>query len=138
MLDEEGRLLENPVHYRDNRTNGMLAESFAKIDKDTFYQITGNQFMEINTAFQLLSLAKNRQELLKRADKMLLMPDLFNYFPTGEKKSRVFHRVHYAIIDAKARNWSEEVDQSPGTSGSYFPTDRSYRYEDRGIDRRNL
>ena len=54
LIDKEGRLLENPVHYRDNRTAGMLEESFKMIGKERFYEITGNQFMEINTAFQLL------------------------------------------------------------------------------------
>ncbi|MEJ8735240.1 MULTISPECIES: rhamnulokinase [Mediterraneibacter] len=121
LLDEKGRLLENPVHYRDNRTNGMLAESFAKIDKDTFYQITGNQFMEINTAFQLLSLAKNRQELLKRADKMLLMPDLFNYFLTGEKKAEYSIASTTQLLDAKARNWSEEVIKALELPAHIFP-----------------
>ena len=87
LVDEAGRLLENPVHYRDSRTEGMLEESFKHIEKEKFYEITGNQFMEINTAFQLLYLLKNRKDLLDRADKMILMPDLFNYFLTGEKKA---------------------------------------------------
>ena len=65
----------------------MIEESFKLIDKEKFYQITGNQFMDLNTAFQLLSLVKTRKELLEKADKMILMPDLFNYFLTGEKKS---------------------------------------------------
>ena len=50
LIDEEGRLLENPVHYRDARTEGMIEESFKLIDKEKFYQITGNQFMDLNTA----------------------------------------------------------------------------------------
>ena len=83
LLDEYGQLLENPIHYRDGRTAGMIEKSFEKISKDEFYEITGNQFMEINTAFQLLSLKENRSHLLERADVMLLMPDLFNYMLTG-------------------------------------------------------
>ena len=59
LLDKDGRLIENPVHYRDSRTAGMVDESFKLIDRNEFYGITGNQFMEINTAFQLLSLVKN-------------------------------------------------------------------------------
>ncbi len=84
LVDKSGFLLENPVHYRDARTAGMLEEAFAKFPRERFYEITGNQFMEINTAFQLLSLQKNRPELLERADRLLLMPDLFNYYLSGE------------------------------------------------------
>ncbi len=87
LLDEYGNILENPVHYRDGRTAGMVEESFKKISKEEFYDITGNQFMEINTAFQLLSLKEKRSHLLERADGMLLMPDLFNYLLTGKKVS---------------------------------------------------
>ncbi len=87
LLDEKGYLLENPVHYRDGRTEGMLEKGFAKIPREHFYGITGNQFMEINTAFQLLALKEQRPELLARADCLLLMPDLFNYFLSGVKKS---------------------------------------------------
>ena len=71
LLDKDGRLIDNPVHYRDARTNGMLDEAFKLISKDDFYKATGNQFMEINTAFQLLSLVRNRPDLLERADNML-------------------------------------------------------------------
>ncbi len=87
LLDEKGYLLENPVHYRDGRTEGMLEKGFSLIPKERFYEMTGNQFMEINTAFQLLSLKEQRPELLQRADCLLLMPDLFNYFLSGVKKS---------------------------------------------------
>lgn len=62
LIDKEGNLLENPVHYRDARTAGMLEKSFGKMDKDRFYQITGSQFMEINTVFQLLALLEKRPD----------------------------------------------------------------------------
>lgn len=87
LLDKKGYLLENPVHYRDSRTEGMLEKGFKKISKEHFYQITGNQFMEINTIFQLMALKEQRPELFSQADCMLLMPDLFNYFLSGIKKS---------------------------------------------------
>ena len=109
LIDSEGRLLENPVHYRDSRTEGMLAESFKMIDKQKFYEITGNQFMEINTAFQLLYLLKNRKDLLDRADKMILMPDLFNYFLTGAKKAEYSIASTTQLLDARKGQWSDEV-----------------------------
>lgn len=109
LLDKDGALLENPVHYRDSRTIGMLEKSFGKIDKDEFYQITGNQFMEINTAFQLLTLREKREDLLKRADSLLLMPDLFNYFLTGQKATEYSIASTTQLVDANKRNWSDKV-----------------------------
>lgn len=109
LIDKEGRLLENPVHYRDKRTQGMLEKSFGRIDKEKFYHITGNQFMEINTVFQLLSLMEKREDLLMKADKLLLMPDLFNYFLTGEKKAEYSIASTTQLLDAEKRTWSDEI-----------------------------
>lgn len=121
LLDKDGRLLENPVHYRDGRTAGMVNESFKLIDKAEFYNITGNQFMEINTAFQLLSLVKNRPELIRRADKAVLMPDLFEYFLCG----RIFAEQSIAsttqMFDAKEKQWSNKVLDKLGIKASLMP-----------------
>lgn len=114
LLDEAGNLMENPVHYRDLRTAGMLAKSFEKIEKNRFYQITGNQFMEINTAFQLMALKEKRPELLKRAASLLLMPDLFHYFLCGEKVSEYSIATTTQMVEAGRGVWSEEVLGSLG------------------------
>ena len=109
LLDADGRLLENPVHYRDARTAGMLEKAFKYLQKSEFYSITGNQFMEINTAFQLLSLRENRPALLDRAETLLLMPDLFNYLLTGKKCTEYSIASTTQLLDAKQRVWSKRV-----------------------------
>lgn len=120
LLDKNGNLLENPVHYRDNRTQGMLDKSFEKIPRQEFYGITGNQFMEINTAFQLLSLAENRPELLERTDKLLLTPDLLNYMLTGEKKAEYSITSTTQLMDAKKGTWSDKVIKALGIPEKIF------------------
>lgn len=121
LIDINGNLLENPVHYRDNRTMGMLDKAFEKISKDELYSITGNQFMEINTAFQLLSISEKRPELLKRADKLLLMPDLFNYYLTGKIFSEQSIASTTQLFDAKRKDWSMEVINRLGIKDTIFP-----------------
>ena len=79
LLDEGGYLLDNPVHYRDQRTKGLVEESFKSIPQEEFYQLTGIQVMELNTVFQLMALKRQRPALLERAKTLLFMPDLFNY-----------------------------------------------------------
>ena len=114
LLDAGGRLLENPVHYRDGRVNGMLEKSFSLLDADRFYQITGTQFMEINTVFQLLSLAESRPELLERADCLLMMPDLFHYFLCGEKCCEYSAASTTQLMNAAEKTWSKEVTAALG------------------------
>ncbi|WMJ88057.1 rhamnulokinase [Anaerocolumna sp. MB42-C2] len=120
LLDKDGNLLENPIHYRDKRTLGMLEKSFEKLPKTEFYSITGNQFMEINTAFQLLSLKLNRTELLDRTDKMLLTPDLFNFMLTGVKASEYSIASTSQLLDAKKGIWSDKVIETLGLPKKIF------------------
>ena len=109
LLDKECKLLENPIHYRDDRTKGMIEKSFEYLPKEKFYEITGLQFMELNTVFQLLALKEKRPDVLERADKLLLTPDLFAYFLTGVKSTEYSIASTTQLLDAKERTWSKEV-----------------------------
>lgn len=109
LLDADGCLMENPVHYRDQRTRGLVEESFQKIPQEEFYRLTGIQFMELNTVFQLMALKKQRPSLLERAQTLLFMPDLFNYLLTGEKKTELTIASTSQLMDAKTTGWSKEV-----------------------------
>lgn len=73
VIDKDGNLLSNPVHYRATRTLKTYDEAFTKISKEELYAKTGNQIMNINTLFQVLATK------LEKADKLLFMPDLFAY-----------------------------------------------------------
>lgn len=120
LIDEFGKLVENPIHYRDARTEGMVEEAFELIARDDFYEETGIQFMELNTVFQLLSLIKERPHILERADKLLLTPDLFNYFLTGKMKSEYSIASTTQLLNAKERKWSKKVIDALGIPERLF------------------
>jgi len=109
LLDKDGQLLSNPVHYRDQRTVGMVEKSFEKISQSDFYQLTGNQFMELNTVFQLLALKERESTMLKNAETLLLMPDLLNYFLTGKKVTERSIASTTQMYDPRAKVWSELI-----------------------------
>lgn len=121
LLDKDGKLLENPVHYRDARTTGMLEKGFSYLDKETFYKTTGIQFMEINTVYQLLSLKENRPHLLQWADRILMMPDLFNYFLCGNMVAERSIVSTSQLNDAKTKGWSETIIDALGLPKHIFP-----------------
>lgn len=101
LLDKKGRLISNPVHYRDTRTVGIDDEVFKIIPKEELYSRTGIQHMRINTVYQLACLAKNEPEMLDGAEKLLLMPDLFAYFLTGEMRGEITNASTTNIFDPK-------------------------------------
>lgn len=121
LIGKDGVLLENPVNYRDRRTSGILPKAYEKISPEELYSVTGIEIMEINTAFQLLSLKLCREELLNRTEKILLTPDLFNFFLTGELHSELSIASTTGLLDAKTKDWSDKVITSLGLPRSIFP-----------------
>ena len=114
LIDEKGYLLENPVHYRDDRNIGMIDEACKYMSKDEMYDRTGIQFMEFNTLFQLLSLRKNRPEMLERADKLLFMPDLLAYMLTGEKVAEYSIATTSQMVNINTQTWDKELLDTMG------------------------
>ena len=76
LLDRDDKLIGNPFHYRDQRTNGMLEYTFSKIPEQQIYNCTGIQFLQLNSLYQLLSMVKDQSPALTIADRFLNMPDL--------------------------------------------------------------
>lgn len=104
LLDKEGRLIANPICYRDDRTKGMMDAAFQKLPKDEFFQHAANQFMEINTAFQLMS-----ETDLQRAERLLFMPDLFNYFLTGKCYNEFTIASTSQLLNTKTHQWDDVI-----------------------------
>ena len=71
LLDGDGRVLGLPFHYRDARTDGMVARAHARVSAKDLYGVTGIQTMPINTVFQLLADARTAG---RRADRARARP----------------------------------------------------------------
>lgn len=109
LLDREGRLLENPVHYRDTRTQGVMDQVFQVIPKDILYQRTGTQFLHFNTLYQLYALRQKRPELLERASGLLLMPDLFLYLLTGQRQAEFTIASTGQMVNPYTGDWDLDL-----------------------------
>ncbi|MBQ6469427.1 MAG: rhamnulokinase [Lachnospiraceae bacterium] len=121
LVDADGHLLESSVTYRDSRTDGMQEEVFSRIGRDRVYEITGHQIDNINTIFQLYSLVRGRKAFLDRAETLLLTPDLFNYFLTGEKKAEFSIASTTQLLDIRSNTWSEEILSALDIPSSLLP-----------------
>lgn len=83
LLDAQGRLLEAPTHYRDERHPRAMAQVHALLPPEEIWAATGVQFLPFNTLYQLYALQTRSPGLLERAAHLLLMPDLFHHQLTG-------------------------------------------------------
>jgi rhamnulokinase len=87
FLKGDGALLEPPCSYRDHRTDGMMEKFFDRVPRPRIYELTGIQFMQLNSLFQLYASVLEYPDLYSRATHVLFMPDLFNYLLTGIPRS---------------------------------------------------
>ena len=121
LIDGENRLLENPIHYRDARTVGLIQEVDKVLSIEELYHKTGNQTMELNTIFQLYALIKKRPQLLKQSDQFLLMPDLFNFFLTGQKFAEKSIASTTQLFNPTTQDWDKDIMETLGFDATLFP-----------------
>lgn len=121
LLDKQGHLLANPVHYRDVRTEGMTEWVFERVPRRTVFERTGIQFMVINTLYQLASMVASGSPLLDAADTMLPIPDLFNYWLSGSKSAEFTHASTMQCYNPRTSNWDFETLSAVGLPAHIFP-----------------
>jgi rhamnulokinase len=109
LLDNKGNLLENPYHYRDKRTDTMMDEVFSIVPKRQVYEITGIQFLQFNSIYQLMALKLQRPQLLEKTDKILFMADLVANHLCGEIFSEYTLASTSQLLDMKKSVWSDEL-----------------------------
>ena len=121
LLNRRGALIENPYHYRDNRTDGMVACAFKRLPREKIFECTGIQFMQLNTLYQLLAMVVNRSPALKIAETFLTIPDLFNYWLTGEIACEFSNATTTQCYNPRQRDWSAPLLDTLNIPRRIFP-----------------
>lgn len=121
LIGEDGKLLSTPVHYRDSRNDKMPEEVFKVIPQTELYEKTGIQMQQFNTVFQLFYVKNYQPELYEKAKKLLLLPDLMAYELTGVMRAERTIASTTQLLDAKTKDWSDEVISKLGFKRSLFP-----------------
>ncbi len=106
LLGEQGVLIENPYHYRDSRTEGMMDAAFKKVSRDRIYEITGIQFLPFNTLYQFLAACRSTPRLIDAAEALVTIPDLLNYWLSGNLVSEYTNATTTQFVDAKSCTWA--------------------------------
>ena len=121
LLDKEGTLLGNPFHYRDTRTVGSVEKLDELVGKGRVYERTGIQFLELNTLTQLSSMVRAEAAQLALADTLLMMPDAFNYWLTGIKKTEYTNASTTQMLNAKSRAWDLDLLEELAIPSHFLP-----------------
>ncbi|MFB8756781.1 rhamnulokinase [Streptomyces nigra] len=119
LLDADGALLGNPVHYRDDRTDGVARTVWETVPAAELYAATGLQYAPFNTLYQLAA-ARNSPQLTQ-ARRLLLIPDLMSYWLTGEQGTELTNASTTQLIDPRTRDWAYGVAARLGVDLTLFP-----------------
>jgi rhamnulokinase len=106
LLDAKGELIENPYHYRDRRTEGVMDSVFERISRERIYATTGIQFLPFNTLYQLCATAP---ETIARSTCLLTIRDLLNYWLTGKRTAEYTIASTTQLVDARTRSWALDL-----------------------------
>ena len=105
LLSKSGELVDQPFHYRDRRTDGVMERVSLSVPRADIFSATGLQFLSFNTLYQLLS----SPELLTHADRLLLMPDYFHYRLCGSTAAEFTNATTTQFFNPIARTWAFEL-----------------------------
>lgn len=111
FLGPDGRLLADPISYRDWRTEGVLERLFARVPRAELHRRTGIQSLPINTSAQLLAQLE-AGEWPRAARRLLLIPDLVHRHLCGSEVSEVTNASTTqlcAVAPDGARAWDREL-----------------------------
>ncbi|MGQ9826337.1 MAG: rhamnulokinase [Roseiflexus sp.] len=107
LVAAEGTLLGDPYAYRDMRNEGMAELVDTVIPPGELYERTGLQRLPFNTLYQLC--AERQEDRLARAATMLLIPDLFHYWLTGQRVAEYTNATTTMFLDARQRIWATDL-----------------------------
>jgi len=122
ILGESGELLQNPVAYRDHRTDGIVERAFEEIlPAEELYGRAGIQFLQFNSIFQLWALSQTAPEVLREAKTFLTVPDLLHYFLSGVAKCEYTEASTSSMLDVYTRDWDRELIEKFGVPTDMLP-----------------
>ena len=109
LVDGEGKMLGQPVAYRDKRTDGVMEEVFKVIPREELFARTGIAFMQFNTIYQLFALLKESPAWLEQAETLLLMPDYLHYRLSGAMSCEYTNATTSQLVSLQTKTWDREI-----------------------------
>ncbi|MDR1737919.1 MAG: rhamnulokinase [Candidatus Symbiothrix sp.] len=119
-FDQNGEIFGNPYSYRDPHTQGAKERFFEQFPAKKLYDITGVQFMDFNSLFQFYTMRNKQSAILSVANKILFLPDALSYMLTGEMVTEYSIASTSQMIDARRREFSNELLHTVGLKKENF------------------
>lgn len=121
FIGEDNAILRNPMAYRDPHTFAAIDDYLTNVlDRKTVYDITGIQFMNFNSLFQLHAMRKAHNSALQHCRKVLFVPDALSWLLTGEEVCEYTIASTSQMLDPRTGDLSEQLIESVGLTRQHF------------------
>lgn len=114
LVSESGQLVGLPFAYRDHRTDNTMDEFFKTLPQKETYLLSGIQFLQFNTLFQLFASKKENHSRLNIANSLLFTPDTLNFLFTGIKKNEYTIASTSQMLKPGEAEWESELLDAAG------------------------
>ena len=122
LIGANGRLLNNPVCYRDSRTEGIEKVIARKISENELHRLTGLGIGRVLTLAQLAAMVKyDGNNAFSSTKSLLMIPDLFRYFLCGQKGVDITAAGSSALTDVNSRKWCPKIFKQFGIPMRMMP-----------------
>jgi rhamnulokinase len=113
------RLINNPFHYRDERTARGVNLVHKIADHATLYATNGLQFQPFNSIYQLA--VDHEAGVIDDATRMLMLPDLLGFWLTGEQLVERTNASTTGLLDIGTSSWNATLIDKLSLPRSLFP-----------------
>ena len=121
FIGDDDAILRNPMAYRDPHTFAAIDDYLENVlDRKTVYDITGIQFMNFNSLFQLHAMRQANNVALQHCKKVLFVPDALSWMLTGEAVCEYTIASTSQMLDPRTGDLSEKLIESVGMKRSQF------------------
>jgi rhamnulokinase len=121
FVADDNAILRNPRAYRDPHTFGRMEQYFEQVvDRKTVYDLTGIQFMNFNSLFQLYAMQQDGNVALGMAKKILFLPDALSWMLTGEAVCEYTIASTSQMLNPLTGDLDERLIQSVGLTREHF------------------
>ena len=114
LVSDSGQLVGLPFAYRDHRTDNSMEAFFKILPKNETYLLSGIQFMQFNTLFQLFASIQEKHSRLNIASSLLFTPDTLNYLFTGVKRNEYTIASTSQLLKPGKAEWEEKLLEAAG------------------------
>jgi rhamnulokinase len=118
FIDNKGKLVSNPVTYRDKNRHERSKLLYEILPQRELFELSAGSTNEIMGIFQLFSFKYEKALELRSGRKMLMIPDLLNYFLTGQSFNEYTNATMTLLCNQFDRTWEEKILNRIGVSSS--------------------